>query len=161
MYLKLLWNLSTILVLLVILNSDQATGKATKTGYVEMQFTPYNKNRQSIGIGGYLNSSPRRPPRSKYRPRRPYKDHYQDYHDQQDYGYEDEPPYEPSDNDSSGSARCNCRTKYVAIEVPKGTKRKTKTKNRYRESNQQQYIAVPVETVSMNDNIERNAIKRT
>ena len=148
------------IVILILLKSDQVTTK-TKNGYVEMQFTPYNKNRQSIGIGGYLNSSPRRPRRPQRKPRPQHHHHYDDHHYDSHPPYEDD-PYESYDNQIQGTDRCNCKTKYVAIEVPKGQQRSKKHRHRYpnRSKPKAQYVAVPVETISMNngEEVKRKAL---
>lgn len=146
MQLKVVYELTAI-VIAVIIRCESVSPK-TSTGYVTMAFTPYRKNSRTIGIGGYLNSSPRRPRRHRNRLRPLLSGHHHNDHHSDNYPE----PYEDDyyDNHSSGSDRCNCKTKYVAIEVPKGS-RKSKNRYRYRESQQQEYIAVPVETVSMND----------
>ena len=151
MDLKVILKLSVILFAVIIRCELVAT--EAKSGYVTMSFTPYNKNRKTIGIGGYLNGSPRRPRKNRNR----FRGHHHHHNDHYPEPYEDE----YYDNQGSGSDRCNCKTKYVAIEVPKGS-RKDRQRYRYRESNQQQYIAVPVESVSMNEeNGEEMADKKS
>jgi hypothetical protein len=142
---------SKLIVILLIILIDIVKGIGRSNyGYVTMQFHPYKNSRRypkPIAIGGYVNSSPRRPRKERPRNVLPKFEDDDDYDD------------EFYDHDSSSSVRssdrCNCQTKYVAIEVPKKT---TNKKIRSRNRNSQRLIASPVKTLSVTDedNIDRN-----
>ncbi len=144
---------SKLIVILLIILIDIVKGIGRSNyGYVTMQFHPYKNSRRypkPIAIGGYVNSSPRRPRKEMLKNVFPKSEDDADYDD--DF----------YDHDSSSSVRssdrCNCQTKYVAIEVPKkATNKKMRPRNRIRDS--QRLIASPVKTLSITeeDNIDRN-----
>jgi hypothetical protein len=143
---------SKLFVILVIILIDIVKGIGRSNyGYVTMQFYPYRNSRRypnPIALGGYVNSSPRRPRKEKLR------NAFPKFEDDADY---DDDFYDHDSSSSVRNDRCNCQTKYVAIEVPKKTTNK-KIRSRNRIRNSQRLIASPVKTLSVTeeDNIDRN-----